>query len=269
VPRQEPLPPVLAVILVDQRLVVVAAAIVGKLVEVINPAKRVAQRVEFGLAQAIEVGTLARLAVAVGVTSQARLRDVKLQVDDLGPRHLAGRDGERRGTLVVGRTAVVDPLGDEIDIRGGDVTTAPHESGKPAAAKRRYAAQPTNKTGRETAVALTGAARCLDRRCRRDQVDPEDSGVQELIERQLPETAEPAVIGGLAPAAAASMALTRAYRLSGSSASDAFAAMITTSTPISRYGKVNRRFALAWARESRFRLALRSVHGSDCQAPAH
>jgi hypothetical protein len=73
VPREKPLPAVLAMVLMDQRLVVVAVPIVGVIVEVVDPAEGVAQPVDFGLAEAIEVGALARLALAIGVTAQARL----------------------------------------------------------------------------------------------------------------------------------------------------------------------------------------------------
>ena len=65
----------LAMVLVDQRLVVVAAAIVGALVEIVDLPERVAQRVDFGLAEAIEIGALPRLALAIGVALCARLGD--------------------------------------------------------------------------------------------------------------------------------------------------------------------------------------------------
>ena len=68
-PRQEPLPAVLAMVLVDQRLVVVAAAVIFIFVEIVDLAERVAQRVELGLGEAVEIGALPRFAIAIGIAS--------------------------------------------------------------------------------------------------------------------------------------------------------------------------------------------------------
>ncbi len=90
VPGEEALPAVLAVVLVDQRLVVVVAPVLLALVEIVDLAERVAQPVDLGLAQAIEILALARLALAVGVTPRARVADVKLgEIDDLRGPHVA------------------------------------------------------------------------------------------------------------------------------------------------------------------------------------
>jgi hypothetical protein len=51
------------------RLVVVAAAVVFVFVEVVDLAERIAQRVALGLVEAVEIGALPRLAIAIGIAS--------------------------------------------------------------------------------------------------------------------------------------------------------------------------------------------------------
>src|SRR5271170_5936879 len=180
-------------ILVDQRLIVVAPAIILEFVEVVDRAERIAQRVLFGLAEAIEIGALTRLAFAIGIAVSARAGDVELGVLHLGSGYLAGGDVEQRAAVFVGRTPVVDPIGDEIDVGLGDAVAAPHEWRKPAAVKRRGTAQRSDQAGTGAAAFPVAAAR--RRYGRRDKAHAIDFGVDERIERQIPEPAEPAIFG--------------------------------------------------------------------------
>jgi len=132
-PGQEPLPAMLAVVLMDQRLVVEIAPVLGTLVEVVDGAERLAQPLQLGLAEAVEVLALAQLTFAIRVAFRtgldAELRDVgELQVRDLAALGLerAEIDGLPR---VLGQ-AIVDPVGDEGDVGVGEARAAPWQRRK-------------------------------------------------------------------------------------------------------------------------------------------
>ena len=135
VPGQEPLPPVLAVILVDQRLVIVVAAILDLIVEIVNRAESPPQIGEFGLAQTIEILPLARFSVTVGILPGSRCEGRKL--GDLGqphPRHFAVlgvESADVEGQQLVVRAAVVYPVRDEGDVVHRDAFAAPWQRREP------------------------------------------------------------------------------------------------------------------------------------------
>ena len=88
-PRQEPLPAVLAMVLVDQGLVVVAAPILGVFVDVVDLTERVAQP-RPQARRTIEIGALTRLALAVSIRRDPRWRP-GIKVQSPCPAPIRGR----------------------------------------------------------------------------------------------------------------------------------------------------------------------------------
>jgi hypothetical protein len=126
----------LAMVLMDQRLVVVVAPVLDLVVEVIDGAERLAQTIDLRLAHAIEILALARLALAVGVALRAgcdlELRDVgNLQALDLAAPRLQRAEIDGLDAIILGEP-VIDPVRDELDIRVGDARAAPGQRRKAA-----------------------------------------------------------------------------------------------------------------------------------------
>ncbi len=153
VPRQEALPPVLAVVLVDQRHVVVAAAVLRPLVQPVELAEGGAEFLDLRFRQTIEVHALLEGAVLGTDLVRRAVVDLELArglLDIPGLDHpqfrlgrLAGH-GKRRA-VIVGRAAVVDPVGDEGDVARGDGAPAPRQRREARAVERRLAAQPAHE----------------------------------------------------------------------------------------------------------------------------
>src|SRR5437588_10596469 len=178
-------------ILVDQRLVVEVAAVLFDLVEVVDLAECIAQLIDLAVAQAVKMGTLARLAVAVGIAPRTRVSDLELgEIDHPRAGNAACRDIQRQAAEIVSPATVVDPVGDELDVRPGDALAAPHQRRKAVAVERWLAAQTSNQAG-PRAPAFLVAARGLF--FRRDHAHAVDFCFLELLEI-VPETAGAAVI---------------------------------------------------------------------------
>ena len=141
-PGQEALPAVLAMVLVDQRLVVVAAPVLGPGVQIVEMPEGPAQPLDLRLAQAIEVGPLARLARAAGTAIDPFGKDRQIRhirqpgLDRPIPGALQPR-GRDAAQMVIARAAVVDPFRDEVDIAGPQRGSRPRAAA--AGARRRRA----------------------------------------------------------------------------------------------------------------------------------
>ena len=140
----------LAVILVDQRLIVEAAAVLGPFVEIEDDAKGAAQSVDFRIVHAIEVNALAGFAGTRGGTCVL-----------LDGEFLDGREGDTLRRFYVRRQRtqfdgvepvafgkpVIDPVRDECDVGFVHRVTAPGQAWQTAAVEWRFPAQSPHEPG--------------------------------------------------------------------------------------------------------------------------
>ena len=66
-PRQEPLPAVLAMVLVNQRLIVIVSTVLDLVIDVIDPTERGSQLIKLCRGKTIEICALTRLSLAVSI----------------------------------------------------------------------------------------------------------------------------------------------------------------------------------------------------------
>jgi hypothetical protein len=152
VPGQEALPAVLAVVLVNQREVVVVAAVLGPLVQLVKLAEGRAQALDLRLLHAVHVHALlqfAALELVLAGGGRAELVARAPQLDEwrdgrLGALGLDGVHVEVVGgplLLISGRAPVVNPIADELNLLGRGRLPAPRERRELRAVERRLAAQ--------------------------------------------------------------------------------------------------------------------------------
>jgi len=78
-------------VLVDQRLVVVAAPVVFVFIEVIDLPERIAQRIYLRLAETVEIGALPRLAFTICIAPCIRVGGREFKFSHLAPQPIRGR----------------------------------------------------------------------------------------------------------------------------------------------------------------------------------
>ena len=197
VPGQEALPAVLAMVLVDQRLVVVAAPVLRPVVEIVELAEAAAQALELRLAHAVDVHAPPGLAgirgrrIAVG--SHRKFGDLA----DLHRRRLR-RLARRKLDCDAGRiirAAGIDPVGNAVDVGGRDALAAPWQRREAAAIERRFAAQSLDQSGCVAARMRRDAAGVALRHWR-DHLDAEDLGRLQRLRALVPKPSSATIVSG-------------------------------------------------------------------------
>src|ERR1039457_597863 len=182
---------VLAMILVNEREVVEVARIERPLVEAVQLAEGPAELLELRRGHAVEIDALLDLAVLVLVLVGCPLVNlVSFALDhELGERDVIRADVD---AAVLGRASVVDPLGDELNVRFRNGFAAPRQARELRTVKRRISAQPLNQSGARSPSGgfrgrgMMSATRPRLRLFRRDQPDAVEAREQKLVEGQVP-----------------------------------------------------------------------------------
>ncbi len=152
VPGEELLPPVLALVGVKARPVAEAARVLVIVVERLHLGESVAQPRQLLPAQRVDVLADFDAIVVVEILVGRAGVEGMLLVAARPSRHLRLVNLGRRARLVLFRTAVVDPILDELNVSGGDRLAVPRQLGKLGAVKGALAAQPEDQAGRRAAA---------------------------------------------------------------------------------------------------------------------
>src|ERR1043166_660532 len=207
-PWQKALPSVLAVVLVNQRHVVVAAPIFRPLVKAVEFTKSPTQFLDLRFRHAIEILTLFQFAVLVSVfvgrtfiDFEGSRRGLDVAGIDLFDRDRRLSSGNVERSLMIARgTSIIDPLRDEVDLFFRDSLSAPGQSWILCSVERRLAAQAADqsRSGAATFSRWFRRSAVTTRRSRRFDLSNHAHAVnlnlKKLRQRQLPESTQAIVV---------------------------------------------------------------------------